>query len=67
MCLYSSIGLVFCCFGLLGALELNLKFGIVIFHKLLRPSPGGKTQVVGMCLFVLVALSGAGIVVLSNG
>ena len=39
MCLYSSIGLVFCCFGLLGTLELNLKFCTFIFHKLSRQSP----------------------------
>ena len=37
--LYSSIGLVFCCFGLLGNLELNLIFCTFIFHKLSRPSP----------------------------
>ena len=37
--LYSSIGLVFCCFGLLGNLELNLRFCTFIFHKLSRPSP----------------------------
>ena len=39
MCLYSSIGLVFCCFGLLGNLELNLRFCTFIFHKLSRQSP----------------------------
>ena len=36
---YSSIGLVFCCFGPLGTLELSLKFYTFIFHKLSRQSP----------------------------
>ena len=35
---YLSIGLVFCCYGF-GTLELNMKFGIFLFHKLLKPLP----------------------------
>ena len=35
---YLCIGLVFCCYGL-GTLELNMKFGIFLFHKLLKPLP----------------------------
>ena len=31
--------MVFCCFGLLGTIELNLKFWTFIFHKLSRQSP----------------------------